>query len=305
MNIAYLILAHHQPHHLSLLIEGLANPEVTFFVHLDREADRREFEHARAENVHFCEPRLRVHWGEYSQVEAILMLISEARASQKHHDYFVLLSGADYPLRSNDYIARFLSEHQGAEFINIVKVPNLDVGKSLDRLASFRVLAGGYTRRKAREALLKFGVIPDLRRDHRRYLGSLEPYAGSTWWALTRDACDYILRFASSEKAVMKFFRNTICPDETVFQTILGNSPFRNRVRRNLTYTDWSAGGASPATITAAHLDYFESSERVLLCDGYGEGEALFARKFSEPSSGLVSRIEKNLRRNSRLYRHQ
>jgi hypothetical protein len=40
-----------------------------------------------------------------------------------------------------------------------------------------------------------------------------------------------------------------------VFQTILGNSPFKDMYAGNLTYTDWSLGGPHPCNIEMRHVD--------------------------------------------------
>ncbi len=77
----------------------------------------------------------------------------------------------------------------------------------------------------------------------------------------------------------MKFFENTSSPDEMVVQTILANSAFRSRMRRNLTYADWSDGATSPSPIGERHLALFWANP-VLKADGpYGSGEYLFCRK--------------------------
>jgi hypothetical protein len=56
---------------------------------------------------------------------------------------------------------------------------------------------------------------------------------------MTHDACALSRNFIVRNRRIMKFFVNTNCPNELVFQTILGNSPFKDKVRWNLTYTDW------------------------------------------------------------------
>jgi hypothetical protein len=133
-----------------------------------------------------------------------------------------------------------------------------------------------------------------LDRDYKAHLGDLVPYAGSLWWALSGEACEYLLGFVERHKSICKFFENTIIPAEMFFQTILGNSPFRTRVRRSLTWTDWSAGGDSPATVSEKHVEFLESCAEIKAGadDPYGEGELLFARKFPDDSEELVRRID-------------
>jgi hypothetical protein len=100
------------------------------------------------------------------------------------------------------------------------------------------------------------------------------------------------------EIQVVDFFKNTVCSDESFFQTILGNSHFRSRIVRNLTYADWSAGGASPAYITEKHLALFQSTLSFAPDDVYGGGEMLFARKFLDESEDLVAKLENQIGEN-------
>jgi hypothetical protein len=132
-------------------------------------------------------------------------------------------------------------------------------------------------------------------RDYKKHFQNLNPYAGSTWWALSREACQYILTFSEKETNIVNFFKNTICPDESFFHTILGNSVYKTNIIRNLTFTDWSAGGSSPENMTDKHLDLFKASHFVPK-DAYGNGEILFARKFTDDSVELISKIEKEIR---------
>jgi hypothetical protein len=129
-------------------------------------------------------------------------------------------------------------------------------------------------------------------RDYRKYLRGLEPYSGITWWALSRSACQYLLEFVESNPYMSEYFENVFAPEETFFHTILGNSPFMSRVRRNLVYEDWSARGAHPAMIGDRHLALFESQGAVSVNDIYGPGELLFARKLSDENLALLERID-------------
>jgi hypothetical protein len=77
-----------------------------------------------------------------------------------------------------------------------------------------------------------------------------------------------------------------------IFQTILGNSEFRSKIDRNLTYADWSAGGSRPTNLSGAHLPLLLSRRRFPAADAYGEGEMLFARKFSGASEDLLKALD-------------
>jgi hypothetical protein len=207
------------------------------------------------------------------------------------------MSGTDFPLRSGRYIQEFLAANysgasKGLEFINVAEVPA--PGKPLSRINTLRFSRTQPVRHLAGRAWANLG-LPG--RDYRNHLGTLEPYSGSQWWALSREACEYILEFIARNRRFTKFFENVFAADEVFFHTILANSSFQSRIRRNLVYEDWSAGGAHPAMIGERHVALFQEHDEVRVHDLYGEGEALFARKFSDANLGLVRQIEEMIER--------
>ena len=292
MKIAYLIFAYKNPKLIRKTIERLTCEDSAFFIHIDRKSDLDPFASIRGKNVFFSEQRITVYWAEFSGVEAILLLIRQALAAPQRYDYFVLLSGSEYPLRSRKYIQHFFEENRGHEFITMAKMPA--PGKPLSRISTLRVPSTRPVYRFACRVLARLGLA---QRDYKRYLGKLEPYSGLTWWALSREACQYLLEFKERDQNLTKFFENVFAPEETFIHTILGNSPFKSRMRRNLLYEDWSAEGARPETITERHLALFESQDKVSSQDVHGPGELLFARKFSDDNLQLVERIDEMIRR--------
>lgn len=295
MKIAYLILAHNTPNHLRRLISALSSDSCSFFIHVDKKSSVDDFESIKGKNIYFTQKRVPVFWGDFSQVEAILILIQAALTHRYGFDRFVLLSGADYPLRTVSYIENFFRNNRDKEFINLVAMPSEVAGKPISRLVSYKFRPGETRISKfTRKMLIRAGILP-VKRDYKAYLRDFAPYGGSTWWALSREACDFILIFVSNERKVVNFFKNTICPDESFFQTILGNSHFRTRIARSLTYSDWSAGESNPAYITENHLAFLKSTLLFPPDNVYGGGEMLFARKFPDDSGRMVARLEKQI----------
>lgn len=295
IKIAYLILAHNNPLVLKRAIGTLSCEDCEFFIHIDKKSSMADFSGIGGENVHFCETRLPVYWGEFSQVQAILLLLRTALGSSQNSDYCVLISGSDYPLRSGRYIHAFLAANQLVEFMNFVKVPA--PGKPLSRINTLRFQSNQPVRRFVARALAKLGLA---QRDYRKYLGNIEAYSGSTWWALTRDACQYILEFVEQNYQFVKYFEDVFAADEAFFHTILGNSPFKSRIRRNLVYEDWSASVAHPAMINHRHIAFFEEQDEVRVHDIFGDGESLFTRKFSDRNVELLRRMDDMIERKER-----
>lgn len=291
MKIAYLVFAYKNPQLLKREIRLLSSDNSAFFLHIDKKTDLRDFKGIQGENIFFVDERIPVYWAEFSGVRAVLLLIRQALAYSREYEYLVLLSGSEYVLRSRPYIEEFLEANKGCEFIRLIKVPA--PGKPLSRVTTVRYESDQPVRRFASRALAKIGLA---QRDYRKYLGQLEPYSGRTWWALTRNACEYILRFDEQNPHIAQFFKDTFAPEEAFFHTILGNSEFRSRARGNLVYEDWSVRGSHPAMICETHIKLFESQEKVF--DLYeGAAELLFARKFSDDNLYLVDRIDEMIRR--------
>lgn len=294
MKIAYLILAHNNPGHLARLTRALTAANATIFIHIDKKADIRPFLKIAAENIHFTPKRVSVHWGDFSTTEAILLLINAAMAMPERYDYLVLTSGSDYPIRTPGQMQSYFLRNPGSEFINMVMMPSKAASKSLSWLTDYRPRPGvkGKLIAQVRRVLVKSGIISRLR-DYKAYFGGLTPYAGSTWWALTHDACAYIQNFVARHRRIMRFYANTTLSDEMVFQTILGNSRFKENVRRNLTYTDWSLGGPHPSDIEMRHVDRIRSEKVLTANDVYGQGELFFVRKVRDPE--IVGQLERFL----------
>ena len=294
MKIAYLISAYRNPILVKKTVEYLSCKDVAFFIHIDAKSPFGPFESIRGENVVFTDKRIPVYWAEFSFVGAQMLLIRQALAAPEHYDYFVLLGGSELPLRSGRYIHNYIERNQEWEFITVVKVPA--PGKPLSRTNTLRFPSTRPILRFVFRVLAKIGLA---QRDYRKYLGNLEAYSGNTWWALSRQACEYIVEFSQRHPELLKFYENTHVPDESVFHTILGNSPLKSRIRRNLLYEEWPQEGARhhPNLLSAKHVDFFESHEEVPAQDLHGPGEMLFARKFSDDDMHLIERVEEMIRK--------
>lgn len=297
MKIAYLILAHTAPAQLGRLVTALSTETSRCFVHLDAKSDLSDFAHLEHPHVRFTTTRVPVFWGDYSQVEAILSLLETALDDPDRFERFVLISGVDHPVKSASSIERFFEARPQREFLNIVPLPDDELGKPISRLTTYQprprpsVIGSAMWK-------LAMAIGPRVhRRDYERHLNGLTPYGGSTWWALTRDASEYVLNFTHRETRVVSFFRHVVSPDESYIHTVLGNSCFRPQIDRNVTYTDWSDGGANPAVLTEVHL------ERLTRPDG--SENYLFARKFSDDDRGIVASLDQHIAENERAAQSQ
>lgn len=294
MNIAYLILAHGNPRHLQRLVDALTSRTARFFIHVDRKADLSRFAALERPGVTFCDRRIHCAWGNRSLVDATNVLIDTTLASSSPFDYYVLLSGACYPIKSNRTIEAFLAASDGTEFIQTIPLPNAEYGKPIERLTRYFITRERpFARFKWAFQSWLHRVLPP--RDYERRFGALRPVGGSQWWALTHDALVYARRFIDEHAALYDFCRHVDCPDELVFQTALWNSPFREKLGHCLTFTHWTPGKMGPDPIDERLLDHFRSPRVVDSEANNAPGEkreVLFARKFTDASAGVVSELD-------------
>ena len=115
----YLILSHKNPQQVCRLINRLDDGTSEFFVHVDLKSNLEEFEILNSlKNTKIIPEREKCIWGDFSIVRATLHLLEN---SIKHGNkgFTILLSGQDYPIKSNQFINSFLANHIDFNFIEV------------------------------------------------------------------------------------------------------------------------------------------------------------------------------------------
>ena len=266
MRTAYLILAHKNPMQVKRLIEALTTAHSLFFVHIDARVPLAPFSPLQElKNVYFVHRRP-IAWGGWNVVAATLELMQ--RAADHDCDRYHLLSGQDYPIRSNDELDRFFA--QDKIFLEYFPLPITNWhGGGLERYQKFHFM--DLAQRHPHAARL-LGLLSDrLHMVWKRSLSNgLNAFGGSQWWSFTASCVKFILRYCQENKHVTAFFRTTLVPDETFFHTLIMNSPFREHVvNDNKRYILWDRE-PSPYIFKEADLPSLMSTGRY------------FARKFDD-----------------------
>ena len=116
---AYIILAHKDPDQVKRLVESL-DKDAVFIFHICKNTPDSVFQEFKTslngEQHFFCE-RVRSFWGEIGLVQATLNALNELINSGLTYDYVHLLSGQDFPIKSNEERNNFLEQHKGTEFL--------------------------------------------------------------------------------------------------------------------------------------------------------------------------------------------
>ena len=259
--IAYFILVHRLPKQFKRLFKAIYHPENHYLIHLDKKIGKEVHQNIKDflgdfANTHILESE-NVIWGGYSMVQAELNGIKQLLGLNKDWDYFINLSGQDYPLKSQKIIREYLKQNAGNNFIKFANQAR-SRPETMNRIENYFVEAD----RCFEDVTVK-----------RKFLKGVIPYIGGQWMILTRECCEFICNSGEAKK-FEEFYLNTLIADESFFQTVLMNTSFvGNLINDDKRAIIWIPDGnikLRPKTFTGEDLQY-------LL-----EGDNLFARKFDD-----------------------
>lgn len=270
-----MIIAHNQFDLLERLICALDCDENDIYVHIDAKVKNFDFDYfeglVKYSHIYFT-PRVRVTWGDFSQVKAQMLLIEAAVKNQPErggYSYFHLISGCDLPIKSNAEINKFFSENRGKEFIHFSS--DRVTESSVNRIRYYHFFR---SRRNTFFKLISFALykIQTLLGVDRLRKSGIKVQKGCNWFSITGDFAQYI--YENMERWE-RIFRYSYCADEVFVQTILVNSPFKDNLympecgNNHLACArliDWNRG--NPYVFRKEDFEQIKSSP------------AVFARKF-------------------------
>ena len=295
IRIAYFILVHRFPEQFKRLFKAIYHPENYYLIHLDKKTSLEIYDDIQDFLANFLNAYMLVSenvvWGGYSMVQAELSGIKYLLDINAEWDFFINLSGQDFPLKSQDFICDFLGKNKGNNFIKIANQAT-DRPETMNRIENYFV-----------ETDTGFSGIPY----KRAYLKDVISYIGGQWKILTRECCEFICN-SDEVKKFEDYYLYTLIPDESFFQTVMMNTSFNGKIinddkraiiwipdigintsLENLTESDTKSLIASgkiklrPKTFTKDDIDF------LLL------GDNLFARKFDDNiDANILDIIETN-----------
>lgn len=276
---AYLIMAYNNPGQLAALIKLLDDPRNDIFVHIDKDADfpMESLSSLTTASQLIITPRISVRWGHFSQVRAEFLLLSCAIKNDKYA-YYHLLSGMDFPIKTQDEIHAFFAD-KTQEFLAIVptessynlqhvmcRYPLLGL-KSYRKSKILKYISEGFA--SVQMLAYKMGIYG---KNRKIYKNGMRFYDGWNWFSITDNFARYVIE---SQRLIEKIFCSAKAPDEMFMQTLIMNSPFADKLYcpdnlslGSMRMIDWERG--SPYVFKEQDLDDLINSPY------------LFARKLDE-----------------------
>jgi len=248
--------------------------------------------------VRFVSPHINTRWGQFSLVAAALRAL-KLLYRDVAPDWFVLMSGADYPtMRSEKVLEELASGGVDAllDFREITDVPSNSDFPSAENPAlryydSPEHLALAWQRYVGSNVW--FPIIrsgPRIGR-HTIYLPfpawrlpfgpRFKAFCGDQWFTGNQKVAEILLNPTDKHMQLRRHLRLRTVPDECYYHTILGNTPHLRISRATRRFADWRCGG-HPRNLGLSDLTAITSSN------------AYFARKFA-PDSPVLNEIDRML----------
>ena len=179
---------------------------------------------------------------------------------------FILISGADYPIKTAEKIGHDLSTSPYDVHIRYERIRFNDYEREWQELCykrycSLRFRIPSLDRRlKLTQRMIELSH-PLITTPFLPFSNKLSCFAGEAWFCANRLAAEYLIDFHNTEPALANHYRradralvhhgrrlgHAICPEESYYQTILCNASHLKISDNHWRYIDWSQGGPHPA----------------------------------------------------------
>lgn len=271
MKLAILLMIHNNLQQVKMLINTLSHPNITIFVHADKKMDLNQADLDIPGVILLPEEkRVNVKWGTISMVDAILNIMEYA-IRYGDYDYYWLCSGQDFPLvKANEIVSFF--KNKTSNFIEFWKSYNYGLGKknNLDKRCEIWcpnwVIGSKLHLRILKRLYIEItgGYFHTWHIFKRKNFPVKDFYFGATWWCLNRDVVLWMVKYLAKHWEYRDFYKNSICPDESFFHTLIKISPYADNVESYLHYIDWSQGGNHPKILTCRDYQLMKESGKLM-----------------------------------------
>ncbi|WP_066308364.1 beta-1,6-N-acetylglucosaminyltransferase [Aquimarina aggregata] len=261
IKIAYFILVKHFPKQFKRLFKAIHHPENHYLILINQKTDINTIRDIKTfledySNAYFLKSTT-IDRGKYNRIQSQLNGMKYLLNRCLKWDFFINLSGQDFPLKSQDFILDFLNRNKSKNFIKIVSQVRVRPD-TLSRVENY-----------FQEIDVGFLGVPY----KRSFMKNVTSYVGGQWMILTRSCCEFICH-SPEVKKFEDFYDKILIANESFFQTILMNTSFKETIiNDDKRAVMWLADGdvnVKPKTFTGLDIDFLMQEEN------------FFAQKFDE-----------------------
>jgi hypothetical protein len=297
MRVCYFVQSHRGPAQIARLVATLKRGSPGAHVLVGHDArrcalDRRDLPDVRGVDLFVAPPP--IERGRLSLLGPFWRALDRLADQGVEYDWLVYLSGQDYPTRPVAESEAFLAGSGADGFLRWW--PAFAAGgpwgrrrqgvfrygyqyRDLSPLAGRVARALRFVNRLQRRVHLHFTYGPrfGLQARHSPFGDRLTCYAGKQWTTLGRACVEYLRQAVRRETELLAYYDRTICPDESVVQTLLVNAGRFRLINDDLRFADFTASrDGSPRTLGVADLE------------ALARGGQHFARKFDAESDARI-----------------
>lgn len=280
---AFLILAHKQPKLLKRIVKVLAADNHYFFIHIDKKVadiDKFRNELEGLPNVQFITDRVSVFHAGVSELQAEIRLLETSYADDRCFDFFHLISGQDYPLRSNEQFDAFFEESTNSymhlddgDFRKEMQAHYASCINEFHFNNTSSIISRVYEKFRLGKIISLFYSRPKI----------ANIAGGWDWYSWNRRVVAFVLKRISDDNSVITRLNHTSCAVELIFATLLWNHLDELGIehQRPLRYISWHPH--RPVDTDYRPYDLNELDYEYVI-----DSEAFFCRKVDEVKSGKL-----------------
>lgn len=283
VKMAYLLLAHKCPEQVNIFIDQLLDyGACDIYIHIDKKAEGIISKIKKNEHV-FIISSYFVSWGSFEIPRAALALMEIAINSGKHYSHFYFGSCQDLLVKKGLY--EYLAKNPDNVFISISgPIDNKSRASARYRVRwpkklmirndwhPYRFMRVGI------QYLCRIGIV--YKKNSIMIPGNIVFYEGRTWFIAPRQVIEYIIGFIKENPNYIRFWEESLASDLMFFQTIIMNSPFKDKVRDELMYVKFGKTFGTmnhPLDITITDDEFIEN------------GNYYCARKFNNYAEEVIA----------------
>ena len=268
-------MAHSDFPTLKILLQTIDDERNDIYLHIDKKARDVDLNiistWVKKSGLYFTK-RLNIYWGHHSIVKCELNMLAQATANDRY-SYYHLLSGVDFPLKSQDYIHNFF---EGKDLEYVTYFHNDEKGREFDckiryyylfmkYLGRANIEGKGIKKKALRHLNWRNQLLMEWQKnnqiDRRKHYQNIEFVKGDQWFSITDNLARYLL---SEKHLIMKMSRFMDGPDEIFVQTIAYNSHFRDKIAgESIREIDWERG--SPYQFGYQDLEQLKTSDKLFV----------------------------------------